>query len=107
MKRRIFVAASIGTTCGLPSVAQYYSDYTKDPRPDVPEGTWTVGGFSGEVFKGSPVISGPSPDAISILYPGHRNSRRVDLEDDQTGWNHSNGWASSFFRSGFAALVRN
>lgn len=56
----------------LPVVAQNYSDYSKDPRPDVPEGAWTAGGITGEVFKGSPVVSGPAADGLAILQPLQR-----------------------------------
>jgi hypothetical protein len=71
MKRRTFfsTAAAAGT---LPAAAQNYSDYSKDPRPDVPEGTWTAGGADGPVFAGSPVVSGPAADAICILQPVQR-----------------------------------
>ncbi len=54
--RRMFlsttmVAASIGAIASGGSVAaQDYSDYTKDPRPDVAEGSWTAGGPDGPVF---------------------------------------------------------
>ena len=44
MNRRTFLAtAAVGSAGALPLAAQNYSDYTKDPRPDVPEGTWTAG----------------------------------------------------------------
>lgn len=71
MNRRQFLAtAAVGSA--LPLVAQNYSDYTKDPRPDVPEGAWTAGGPDGPVFKGSPVVSGPAADATCILQPVQR-----------------------------------
>ena len=54
MNRRTFLATALGTAGALPLAAQNYSDYTIDPRPDVPEGTWTAGGMDGPVFKGKP-----------------------------------------------------
>jgi predicted phosphodiesterase len=72
MNRRKFLAtAALGSTA-LPLAAQNYSDYTKDPRPDVPEGTWTAGTMDGPVFKGGPVVSGPAAEAIAILQPVQR-----------------------------------
>ena len=71
MNRRKFLAtAAVGSA--LPLVAQNYSDYTKDPRPDVAEGAWTAGGPDGPVFKGSPVVTGPAADATCILQPVQR-----------------------------------
>lgn len=92
MNRRTFLTtAAVGSA--LPLIAQNYSDYTKDPRPDVAEGTFTAGSAPGAVFKGSPVVSGPAPEAISILQPLQRHAtgylefavenepwRRVDAE---------------------------
>jgi hypothetical protein len=70
MKRRTFLTATaIGSAGTLPVAAQNYSDYSKDPRPDVPEGTCTAGSVHGPVFAGSPVVTGPAPDAITILQP--------------------------------------
>ena len=68
MKRRSFFAAATATAAAagtLPASAQNYSDYTKDPRPDVPEGTWTAGGADGPVFAVNPVVSGPAADAFA------------------------------------------
>jgi hypothetical protein len=73
MNRRTFLAtAAVGSA--LPLVAQNYSDYTKDPRPDVAEGTFTAGSAPGAVFKGSPIVSGPAPEAITILQPLQRHA---------------------------------
>ncbi len=72
MNRRTFLAAALGSAGALPLTAQNYSDYTKDPRPDVAEGAWTVGGVDGPIFKGSPVISGPAAEAMTILQPVQR-----------------------------------
>lgn len=72
MDRRTFLTASVaasGAYSASDILAQDYSDYTKDPRPDVPEGTWTEGGVEGEVFQGSPVVSGPATESITILQP--------------------------------------
>jgi hypothetical protein len=69
-RRQFLTTAAMGTT--LPLMAQNYSDYTQDPRPDVPEGTWTVGGIEGDVFKGSAVVSGPAADSITVLQPLQR-----------------------------------
>ena len=71
MNRRTFLATAAAGSA-LPLVAQNYSDYTKDPRPDVAEGSWTAGAPDGPVFKGSPVVSGPAADAITILQPVQR-----------------------------------
>lgn len=76
--RRTFLSTTVTTMAagvlvpGTGPVAQDYSDYSKDPRPDVPEGAWTAGGPDGPVFAGSPVISGPAPDEIHILQPVQR-----------------------------------
>jgi acid phosphatase type 7 len=68
MNRRTFLTtAAVGSA--LPLVAQNYSDYTKDPRPDVAEGTFTAGSAPGAVLAGSPVVTGPAPEAITILQP--------------------------------------
>ena len=72
MDRRTFLATTIASAGTLPLAAQNYSDYTQDPRPDVAEGTWTAGGMDGPVFKGSPVVSGPAADFITILQPVQR-----------------------------------
>lgn len=74
MNRRTFLAAAaaLGSTGALPLASQNYSDYTKDPRPDVAEGTWTAGGTDGPIFKGSPVVSGPAAESIAILQPVQR-----------------------------------
>jgi hypothetical protein len=77
MNRRAFLASAATTVAAanaLPLAAQNYSDYTKDPRPDVSEGTYTAGSPDGPVFAGSPVVSGPSPDAITILQPLQRHA---------------------------------
>jgi predicted phosphodiesterase len=73
MHRRSFFTAATAGTAAAPLTAQNYSDYTKDPRPDVPEGTLTAGSADGLMFAGSPVVSGPSPDAIAILQPLQRH----------------------------------
>lgn len=94
MHRRSFLAtAAVGSATIAPLDAQNYSDYSKDPRPDVAEGTFTAGSAAGPVLAGSPVVSGPSPDAITILQPLQRHAtgflefavedgpfRRVDTE---------------------------
>jgi hypothetical protein len=74
MNRRSFLAAAIGSASALPLVAQNYSDYTKDPRPEVAEGTYTAGSAPGPVFTGSPVVTGPAGDAITILQSLQRHA---------------------------------
>jgi len=75
MNRRTFLStAAVGSAGVLPLVAQNYSDYSKDPRPDVAEGTYTAGSASGPVFAGNPVVSGPAPEAITILQPLQRHA---------------------------------
>lgn len=75
MNRRAFLTrAALGTAAALPGTAQNYSDYSKDPRPDVAEGTYTAGSAPGEVFAGRPVVSGPGADAIAILQPLQRHA---------------------------------
>lgn len=70
MRRRTFLtASSLVVGASAPLAAQDYSDYSKDPRP---EGTCTAGSLEGPVFAGSPVVSGPGPEAISILQPLQR-----------------------------------
>lgn len=92
MNRRTFLTtAAVGSA--LPLVAQNYSDYTRDPRPDVAAGALTAGSMDGAVFKGSPIVSGPASEAIAILQPLQRHAtgylefavengpwRRVDAE---------------------------
>jgi len=75
-RRRFFkTTATFATSTGtLPLLAQNYSDYTKDPRPDVAEGTFTAGSADGPVFTGSPVVSGPASDSITILQPLQRHA---------------------------------
>jgi predicted phosphodiesterase len=74
MNRRKFLTTAAVGSATLPLVAQNYSDYTKDPRPDVAEGTFTAGSAPGAVFKGSPVVVGPAPEAITILQPLARHA---------------------------------
>src|SRR5688572_20836201 len=73
MNRRKFLATT-AVVSALPLVAQNYSDYAKDPRPDVAEGTLTAGSAQGPVFAGSPVVTGPAPEAITILQPLQRHA---------------------------------
>lgn len=98
MDRRNFLKTSALTGGTLPlslAVAQDYSDYSKDPRPDVAEGAWTAGGPDGPVFAGSSVVSGPAAEEICILQPVQRLAtgylefavedeewQRVDADDD-------------------------
>jgi hypothetical protein len=73
MNRRAFLAtAALGSAGALPLTAQNYSDYSKDPRPDVAEGAYTAGSQPGAVFTGSPVVSGPAADGICVLQPLQR-----------------------------------
>jgi acid phosphatase type 7 len=74
VNRRRFLAAAAATGAAgtAPLAAQNYSDYSKDPRPDVPEGTLTAGSLDGPAFAGSPVVSGPAPDVVTILQPLQR-----------------------------------
>ncbi|MCI0535582.1 MAG: metallophosphoesterase [Verrucomicrobiales bacterium] len=75
MNRRSFLAtAAFGSAGALRLAAQNYSDYTKDPRPDVAEGTYTAGSIDGPVFAGSAVVAGPAGDAITILQPLQRHA---------------------------------
>src|SRR5262245_45292640 len=74
MNRRTFLATAAVGSATLPLAAQNYSDYTKDPRPDVSEGTLTAGSAPGSVFMGSPAVMGPAPDAIAILQPLQRHA---------------------------------
>jgi hypothetical protein len=75
MNRRSFLATTaIGSAGALRLAAQNYSDYTKDPRPDVAEGTCTAGSVDGPVFAGSAVVAGPAGDAITILQPLQRHA---------------------------------
>ncbi|MCA9038421.1 MAG: metallophosphoesterase [Planctomycetaceae bacterium] len=90
------LATSAGALVGKRSVtAQDYSDYSKDPRPDVAEGAWTAGGPDGPVFAGSAVVTGPAADEVCILQPVQRLAtgyleyavedgdwQRVDADDD-------------------------
>jgi acid phosphatase type 7 len=71
--RRHFLTAAAAGTAGS-ATAQNYSDYSKDPRPDVPEGTLTAGSLDGPLFAGSPVVAGPAPDAVTILQPLQRSA---------------------------------
>jgi acid phosphatase type 7 len=71
--RRHFLTAAAAGAAGS-AAAQNYSDYSKDPRPDVPEGTLTAGSLDGPIFAGSPVVSGPAPDAVTILQPLRRSA---------------------------------
>jgi hypothetical protein len=98
MDRRAFFTTSALASGVLPvslAVAQDYSDYSKDPRPDVADGAWTAGGPDGPVFAGSSVVSGPAAEEICILQPVQRLAtgylefaveggewQRVDADDD-------------------------
>ena len=72
MNRRAFLASTALGAANLPLEAQNYSDYSKDPRPDVVEGAWTAGGPDGPVFKGQPVVTGPAADELCVLQPLQR-----------------------------------
>ena len=98
MDRRAFITTSALASGVLPvslAVAQDYSDYSKDPRPDVADGAWTAGGPDGPVFAGISVVSGPAAEEICILQPVQRLAtgylefavedgewQRVDADDD-------------------------
>lgn len=68
-RRRFLAAAATSGATVTPLAAQDYSNYSKDPRPDVPEGTLTAGSLDGPAFVDAPVVSGPAPDAVTILQP--------------------------------------
>lgn len=72
MNRRTFLTAYTAAAASGTIAAQNYSDYSKDPRPDVKEGTLTAGSLDGPIFSGPPVVSGPAPDALTILQPLQR-----------------------------------
>lgn len=73
MDRRQFIAASAAAGAAVGRVsAQDYSDYSRDPRPDVPEGTYTAGSPDGEILAGPPVVSGPGADGTFVLQPLQR-----------------------------------
>src|SRR3954469_15350132 len=93
MKRRHFLAAAAATSAGaLPLAAQNYSDYTKDPRPDVPEGTLTAGSLDGPIFTGSPVVAGPAADAMTILQPLERYATgHLEYRLDDGPWTRVDG----------------
>lgn len=90
MDRRQFIAATpvafaAGTAVAAP---QDYSDYSKDPRPDVPEGTCTAGSLDGEVFAGPPVVSGPGSDNVIILQPIKRTATgHLEYAVEDGDWN--------------------
>lgn len=88
MDRRTFISAtSLALGVAAPAVAQDYSDYTKDPRPDVPEGTCTAGSLEGPVFAGSPVVAGPAPEAMTLLQPLQRMATGfLELAIDGADW---------------------
>lgn len=88
MDRRRFIASSAALGAGASQLsAQDYSDYSKDPRPDVPEGTCTAGSLDGELFDGPPVVSGPGSDAIAILQPLKRTATgHLEYAIDDGNW---------------------
>jgi|GEM_PF-4366447 len=73
MNRRLFLTTA-GAAGAAPIAAQNYSDYSKDPRPDVPQGALTAGSLDGPIFAGTPVVSGPASEAITILQPLQRHA---------------------------------
>lgn len=73
VNRRTFLTTAALASGTLPLSAQNYSDYSQDPRPDVAEGTFTAGSEPGPIFAGSPVVSGPGPEAMTILQPVQRS----------------------------------
>src|SRR5262245_22105712 len=93
MDRRTFLATSAATVgAAVPAAAQNYSDYSKDPRPDVPEGTCTAGSLEGPVFTGNPVVAGPASDAITILQPLQRMaSGYLEYAVDDGAWQRVDG----------------
>lgn len=90
MDRRQFIAsgsAAIGVGASV-ATAQDYSDYSKDPRPDVPEGTCTAGSLDGDVFAGPPVVSGPGSDDVTILQPLQRMATgHLEYAVEEGDWN--------------------
>lgn len=91
MNRRTFLATAAAGSA-LPLVAQNYSDYTRDPRPDVAEGSWTAGAPDGPVFKGSPVVSGPAAESIAILQPLQRLATgHLDYAVEDGPWQRVDG----------------
>ncbi|HMJ90170.1 MAG TPA: metallophosphoesterase, partial [Candidatus Acidoferrum sp.] len=92
MNRRKFLTTAAAGSAGLPLVAQNYSDYTKDPRPDVAEGTFTAGSAPGPVFKGGPVVTGPASEAIIILQPLQRHATGyLEFAVENEPWRRVNG----------------
>ena len=92
MNRRHFLTAAAMSAGALPLAAQNYSDYTQDPRPDVPDGTLTAGSLDGPIFTGSPVVAGPAPDAMTILQPLQRHATgHLEYKVDDGPWTRVNG----------------
>jgi hypothetical protein len=72
MNRRTFISASgsIGLASLLPA-----NGATGEEKPSAPAGQeFTAGSPPGPVFAGSPVVSGPSPEALTILQPLQRHA---------------------------------
>lgn len=77
MRRRIFFRRATAGSAGIlaaPLAGQNYSDYSKDPRPEVAEGTVTAGSEEGPIFAGNAVVSGPGADSLVILQPIQRHA---------------------------------
>lgn len=93
MDRRTFIATTTAALGGsLPAAAQNYSDYSQDPRPDVPEGTCTAGSLDGPIFAGSPVVAGPAPDAMTILQPVQRMATgHLEFAVEDAPWQRVDG----------------
>jgi predicted phosphodiesterase len=72
VNRRKFLATAAASAGSISLLGQNYSDYSRDPRPDVAEGTFTAGSDSGPIFAGAPVVSGPGGETITIHQPLQR-----------------------------------
>lgn len=91
MNRRTFLSSAALGSATLPLAAQNYSDYSKDPRPEIAEGTYTAGSAHGPVFRDSPVVSGPAPEAITILQALQRHATGyLDFAVEDEPWHRVN-----------------
>jgi len=89
MDRRTFLAAT-----GSLSLVPILTGRAAEPaapgaanQQDAAEGSFTAGSGPGPVFAGSPVVSGPAPDSLTILQPLQRHATGyLEYKVDDEPW---------------------
>ena len=86
MDRRTFLAAT-GSLSLVPILTGRAAEPDAANPLDAAEGSFTAGSGPGPVFAGSPVVSGPAPDSLTILQPLQRHATGyLEYKVDDEPW---------------------